>query len=105
MNYAIVLAGGTGKRLGAAVPKQFTEMAGRPVITYVLEILEKGGMDTWTVMTDRGECTFRIRSRVNDIKSSEDGRILFRDSSDNRYEVRDWTKLDKHSRHKLNAYV
>lgn len=41
MNYAIVLAGGTGKRLGADVPKQFTEIAGRPVITYVLEILEK----------------------------------------------------------------
>ena len=41
MNYAIVLAGGTGKRLGAACPKQFTEMAGRPVITYVLELLEK----------------------------------------------------------------
>lgn len=40
MNYAIVLAGGSGKRLGAGVPKQFTEMAGRPVITYVLEILE-----------------------------------------------------------------
>lgn len=41
MNYAVVLAGGTGKRLGAAVPKQFTEIAGRPVITYVLEILEQ----------------------------------------------------------------
>lgn len=41
MNYAVVLAGGTGKRLGADVPKQFTEIAGRPVIAYVLEILEK----------------------------------------------------------------
>ncbi len=41
MNYAVVLAGGTGKRLGASVPKQFTEIAGRPVITYVLEVLEK----------------------------------------------------------------
>lgn len=40
MNYAVVLAGGTGKRLGAEVPKQFTRIAGRPVITYVLEILE-----------------------------------------------------------------
>ena len=40
MNYAIVLAGGTGKRLGADIPKQFTRIAGRPVITYVLEILE-----------------------------------------------------------------
>ena len=41
MNYAMVLAGGTGKRLGAEVPKQFTEIAGRPVITYVLEVLEQ----------------------------------------------------------------
>lgn len=41
MNYAIVLAGGTGKRLGAACPKQFTEIAGRPVIAYVLEVLEQ----------------------------------------------------------------
>lgn len=40
MNYAIVLAGGTGKRMGADVPKQFTEIVGRPVITYVLEMLE-----------------------------------------------------------------
>ena len=41
MNYAIVLAGGTGKRLGAQMPKQFTEILGRPVLTYVLEVLEK----------------------------------------------------------------
>ena len=41
MNYAVVLAGGSGKRLGATVPKQFTCIAGRPVLTYVLEILEQ----------------------------------------------------------------
>ena len=41
MNYAVVLAGGSGKRLGATVPKQFTRIAGRPVLTYVLELLEQ----------------------------------------------------------------
>lgn len=76
-----------------------------PEITAVLSIEEKGGKDHWTVMTDHGKCTFQIRSRVNDIKSLDNGRILFRDGSDNRYEVRDWRVLDKHSRHLLNAYT
>ena len=76
-----------------------------PEITAVLSIEEKGGGDRWTVLTDHGECSFRIKSRITDVKAMDDGRILFRDSSDNRYEVRDWTKLDKHSRHLLNAYT
>ena len=48
MKYAIVLPGGTGKRLGAACPKQFTEIAGRPVVTYVPEILEKSACGGYT---------------------------------------------------------
>lgn len=76
-----------------------------PKITAVLDIQMKGGDDRWTVMTDRGERTFQIKSRFSDIKSQFDGRILFRDSSDNRYEIRDWTKLDRHSRILLNAYT
>ncbi len=76
-----------------------------PEITAVISIEEKGGSDRWTVMTDRGECVFQIKSRITDVKSTDDGRILFRDSSDNRYEIRDWRKLDKHSRHLLNAYT
>lgn len=31
---AIILAGGTGKRMGEKVPKQFLEVGGRPLITY-----------------------------------------------------------------------
>lgn len=37
MNIAIILAGGTGKRVGAGVPKQFIEVMGRPVIAYTIE--------------------------------------------------------------------
>ena len=34
---AIILAGGVGKRMKAAEPKQFIELAGRPMIIYTLE--------------------------------------------------------------------
>lgn len=37
MNYAIILAGGVGRRFGTAVPKQFVEVLGKPLIIYTLE--------------------------------------------------------------------
>ncbi|GAA2294794.1 IspD/TarI family cytidylyltransferase [Glycomyces scopariae] len=37
---AAVLAGGTGARMGAAVPKQFLEVAGKPVLRHTLEAFE-----------------------------------------------------------------
>ena len=36
-NIAIILASGTGERFGTATPKQFTKLAGKPVIFYSLE--------------------------------------------------------------------
>ncbi len=41
MAIAMLLAGGTGQRMGAKVPKQFLEVNGKPVIQYPLEILER----------------------------------------------------------------
>ena len=40
MNYAIVLAGGTGTRLGTDIPKQYVEVNGKPIIAYCLEKLQ-----------------------------------------------------------------
>lgn len=37
MHVAIVLAGGTGTRIGADVPKQFIRIQGKPVLAYTLE--------------------------------------------------------------------
>lgn len=37
---AIIPAGGSGKRFGSVVPKQFIELNGKPVIVYSLEILQ-----------------------------------------------------------------
>ncbi|MCQ2051226.1 MAG: 2-C-methyl-D-erythritol 4-phosphate cytidylyltransferase [Bacteroidaceae bacterium] len=36
-NYAIILAGGIGSRVGANVPKQFVEILGKPVLAYTIE--------------------------------------------------------------------
>ena len=41
MNIAIVLAGGTGSRVAARIPKQFIEVLGKPIMIYALEIFEK----------------------------------------------------------------
>lgn len=41
MNIAIVLAGGTGSRLGAKIPKQFLEVVGKPMLIYCLEVFER----------------------------------------------------------------
>lgn len=41
MNVAIVLAGGTGSRVGAGVPKQFIEVQGKPILAYTLECFQK----------------------------------------------------------------
>lgn len=40
MNIALILAGGIGSRLEADIPKQYIEIAGKPVISYCLETFE-----------------------------------------------------------------
>ncbi len=34
---AIIVAGGSGVRMGSAVPKQFLELAGRPVLAHTIQ--------------------------------------------------------------------
>ncbi len=41
MNVALILAGGIGKRMGAAIPKQFIKVLNKPIIAYTLEVLER----------------------------------------------------------------
>ena len=40
MNVAMILAGGVGKRLGAAVPKQFIKILDKPILIYTLETFQ-----------------------------------------------------------------
>ncbi len=73
-----------------------------PKITEILEISEKHGQLRWRVQTDQGAHTFEIQNRHSDIKMLYDGRVLIRDSADNRYEIPNYTLLPKYSRALLN---
>lgn len=39
MNVAIIVSGGVGKRFGGEIPKQYTKIDGKPVISYVMDTL------------------------------------------------------------------
>ena len=72
-----------------------------PKIQKVLDRTEKYGVLKWTVLTDRGEVTFAINNRNSDIKIFFNGRVLVRDTNDNRYEIDNWEALDRKSRQLL----
>ncbi|MCR5761740.1 MAG: 2-C-methyl-D-erythritol 4-phosphate cytidylyltransferase [Sphaerochaetaceae bacterium] len=41
MNYAIIIAGGSGHRMGQDIPKQFINVNNKPILLYTLESFEK----------------------------------------------------------------
>ena len=73
-----------------------------PRITALLDVYDKRGTLKWTVETDCGIIEFRIRNRHTDIKVLYDGRVLIRDTNDNRYEIVNHNDLDKRSKMLLN---
>ena len=84
----------------------FSEYYMIPKIDQIIAISEKYSSIKWTVKTDRGTVSFRIRNRQSDIKNLYGTtRVLIRDSNDNRYEIPDYTKLDQHSKYLLFPYL
>lgn len=84
----------------------FSEYYMIPKINRLLECEDKFGSLKWTVETDYGTVSFRIRNRHSDIKRlGKSNRIIIRDSNDNRYEIPDCTALDSHSMHILFSYL
>lgn len=54
MNTALILAGGTGTRLGADIPKQYIEINGRPVISYCMrQFVKHEEIDLIQIVADR----------------------------------------------------
>ena len=49
---AIILAGGRGRRMGSDTPKQYLELAGKPVIAYSLIAFEESMADEIYVVCD-----------------------------------------------------
>ena len=53
MNIALILSGGTGRRMGLDVPKQYIEVCGRPIIFYCMETLsDHNGIDAIQIVAE-----------------------------------------------------
>jgi 2-C-methyl-D-erythritol 4-phosphate cytidylyltransferase len=72
--YAVIVAGGSGSWMGAAVPKQFLLLRGRPVLWYSLEVflgaytdveiilvVPAGFMADTQAVVDTTQCPRRVR--------------------------------------------
>ena len=81
----------------AVIEKCLDEYYMIPRITKFIKMSEKFKIWMWTVETDKGIFTFEIRNHITAIKPLYDNRILIKDANDNRYEIPDYTKLDKKS--------
>lgn len=69
-----------------------------PRILSFIEMTDKFGIWMWTAETDKGVVKFEIRNHITAVKPLFDNRVLIKDANDNRYEIPDYTKLDKRSR-------
>ena len=86
------------KESKAAVESCLEEYYMMPRILRFIEMSEKFGIWMWTAETDKGIVKFEIRNHITAVKPLFDNRVLIKDANDNRYEISDYTKLDKHSR-------
>lgn len=84
---ALVVAGGTGRRMGSAVPKQFLELDGKPVLMYTLEqfskcpenpeiilVLPPGHENTWKSLCEK--YTFDIKHQVVEGGATRAGSVV-----------------------------
>ena len=65
MNYAIILSGGTGTRLGLDIPKQYFEVNKKPVIRYVIETMERSGVVDGFVIVAAPEWQEYVQAQIS----------------------------------------
>ncbi len=64
---AIILAGGTGKRMGAKVPKQYMELCGKPVLYYSLKTFSDTDFIGEIVIVAGAEYADKVQSEIVDL--------------------------------------
>lgn len=65
MVYGIVLAGGSGKRVGAETPKQYIEINGKPLLYYTLRAFEESEVDRICIVADEEHLQFVVSEIVD----------------------------------------
>lgn len=71
MNTAIILAGGSGTRFGSDLPKQYTEVLGKPVLAYTLDVFQiSPDIDAIAVVCQE-EYAFLVKTIADNYKVSK----------------------------------
>ena len=70
-NYVILLAGGVGKRMGTDIPKQFLEVAGKPIIVHTLERFQGNQAIEKIVVVCVKEWIQRLQQMIEDYSLSK----------------------------------
>ena len=65
MNYAIILSGGIGSRLGLDMPKQYFEVNKKPIIRYVIETMEQCEVVDGFVIVAAEEWQEYVRAQIS----------------------------------------
>jgi len=98
---------GAGKKIGVLIDPVELDPEGRqlvaealerrylvPEIRRVIAVTERFGTVEWRVETDRGPCTFTMRSVRENVLEPSPGRYILTDVDGNRFDIRDLAALD-----------
>ena len=76
-----------------------------PKVHTIHDIEQKFGVVAIYAETDRGSAKIELRGNLQGLKLLYGGRVLMRDSNDNRYEIPDLAKIDNRSRQLIDSYL
>ncbi len=76
-----------------------------PQILKIYSIKEEYGHTYWSVLTDKGECKFSSSSGSSGAVLQLGDRIIIKDSSENRFEIKDINALSPKEIKKLELYL
>lgn len=76
-----------------------------PQIQTILDLTEEMGVESWDVITNRGERTFEVRDPRRNVRKIGGRRVIIKDVDGNRYEVKDWTLLNRESLRLLTKHL
>ncbi len=74
---AVILAAGSGRRMGSDVPKQFLPLCGRPVLCWTLEAFEKSGVGEAVLVVSDEEARMFCKKIIDDYGYQKVSAIVF----------------------------
>lgn len=76
-----------------------------PRINSIKSMEETLGIETWTVVTNKGLRAFEVEDATYNVRAIGEGRVLVKDVDGNRYEIQNWRALDRKSIGLLMKYL